>query len=218
MSTETRTDRPARLTATTGRPNLVLLGAVAVVFLAGLAALIVTLLDDGTAEATNFDTAVATVQGTALDPLTDRTDDSAVGEPAPVIEGLDLEGTALRAPASGRPTVLLFLAHWCPHCQAEVPVVQDWVDAGNLPEGVDLIAVATAMSSNRPNYPPAEWLTNEQWTVPTLADASSSAAIAYGLSKFPFWVAVDADGTMVERRSGELTAGQISELVAVANG
>jgi cytochrome c biogenesis protein CcmG/thiol:disulfide interchange protein DsbE len=202
--------------AAASRPNLLLIGAIAVVILAALAALVVTLVRDEETPEADFDTAVSTVEGPALELFPDTGGDPAVGEQAPTVSGPGRDGTTLVAPADGRPTVLLFLAHWCPHCQAEVPVVGDWVEAGNLPESVDLVGVATATSENRPNYPPSSWLDRENWPVSTIADASGVAAQAYGLSAFPFWVAIDANGTVVERRTGELTPAQLSELVALA--
>jgi hypothetical protein len=51
--------------------------------------------------------------------------------------------------------------------------------------------------------------------VPVLADdEQSSAATAYGLSAFPFFVAVDAGGKVVARHSGELTPAQLDQLAA----
>src|SRR4029450_5388117 len=95
------------------------------------------------AEAPAFDRAEATVDGTALPVLPEAGDDPAVGRAAPVLQGQDLDGGQVTQPTSGRPTIILFLAHWCPHCQREVPLVQEWSDAGQLPEDVDLVAVAT---------------------------------------------------------------------------
>lgn len=81
--------------------------------------------------------------------------DTAQGTPAPAFTASTLDGKrAGYDPAADGPTLLLFLAHWCPHCQREVPVVQDWLDGGGLPDGVNLLAVATAIDPSRPNYPP----------------------------------------------------------------
>ena len=122
------------------------------------------------------------------------------------------DGTAITA--DGTAKLLLFLAHWCPHCQAEVPVVQDWVDAGSLPADVELISVSTAIDPGRPNYPPDAWLDREGWTAPVIVDESGAVADAYGLSAFPFWVFVNADGTVAGRLSGELTPEQLDTVVA----
>ena len=161
---------------------------------------------------TAFDTAVSTVGGSRLAELPDEGIDPAVGLLAPTLRGEDLDGEKVRIPTTGKPTVVLFLAHWCPHCRAEVPVVQQWIDAGRRPEGVELVGVATAMDPGRPNYPSSDWLADEAWTSPVLADGDNHAASAYGLSAFPFWVAVGADGRVVERVTGELTEPQIDAL------
>ena len=214
----TRTS-PVRPTPADSKPrsNLVLLGAIAAVIVAALVAFVVVMVtgDDDSTAMTDFDTAEATVSGSALAPLPADGPDSAINHTAPVISGNGRDGERLTAPESGRPTVLLFLAHWCPHCQAEVPVVQDWLDAGNLPDEVDLVGVATAMSADRPNYPPSAWLDREKWDVPTIADATGVAARSYGLSAFPFWVAIDGSGKVVERRTGELSPAEISAFVAL---
>ncbi|MGH9212408.1 MAG: TlpA family protein disulfide reductase [Acidimicrobiales bacterium] len=193
-----------------------LLGVIAGVIVVGLVALVVTLVQDRDAASTPFDTAVAAAAGSALPSFEDPTADPAIGRVAPLVEGTDRDGNALVAPATGQATVLLFVAHWCPHCQAEAPVVQDWIEHGERPEGVDVVGVSTATRSNRPNYPPSAWLADEEWTVPTISDASGVAAMAYGATSFPFWVAVAADGTVVERRTGALRPGQITQLARVA--
>jgi len=47
-------------------------------------------------------------------------------------------------------------------------------------------------------------------------DAQNSAATALGTSGFPFFVAVDAQGKVVVRGSGELTMDQVSQLIESA--
>jgi cytochrome c biogenesis protein CcmG, thiol:disulfide interchange protein DsbE len=163
----------------------------------------------------------ATVTGDALPPLPDDGDDPAVGRPVPTLSGTGLDGEPLTIPTGGRPTMVVFLAHWCPHCRAEVGVVQDWIDEGGLPSGVDLVAVSTAADDRRPNFPPAAWLDGEGWTAPVLVDGDDAAARAVGLTAFPFFVAVDGQGDVVRRTSGELSTdaltGIAAELVATAS-
>jgi thiol-disulfide isomerase/thioredoxin len=192
---------------------MVALGAV---IAATFAALLVSLVRGEVVVDTDFDAAAATVQGAPLVELPEDRADPAVGQPAPTLRGDDLDGDPVVAPTRGRPTVVLFLAHWCPHCRAEVPVVQRWLDENRRPAGVDLVTVATAMDPARPNYPTSRWLEDEDWTSPTLADGDNQAASAYGLAAFPFWVVVGADGEVVERRTGELTAEEIDDLFARA--
>lgn len=161
------------------------------------------------------DTAPVAVRG---DPLPDfqggGEEDPAIGMPAPVLEGTSVEGDPLTIdPAESAPAAVVFLAHWCPHCQAEVTRMQSWLDEQDAPAGVSLHGVSTLVDSSQPNYPPAAWLEREGWSVTTLADdEESSAAGAYGLRGTPFWVFVDGDGQVAMRRAGEL---EIDELESI---
>jgi cytochrome c biogenesis protein CcmG, thiol:disulfide interchange protein DsbE len=190
--------------------------AIAAVAMAAVVALTASLVNGDEETVNAFDSAGATVDGTDLARFATTEDDPDVGRAAPVIEGRDRDGDEITTPEAGRPTILLFVAHWCPHCQAEVPVVQDWVDDGGLPDDVDLVTVATSIDDSRPNYPPSDWLSDEGWTSPTVADADGSAAEAYGLSAFPYWVVVDSSGRVVLRTTGELTHDQLDQLVETA--
>ena len=155
--------------------------------------------DDGTALAT----AEVTVRGDALPTLAEG-DDPAVGTAAPELEGVSIDGTPTTVEATGEPTLLAFLAHWCPHCQAELPRLVDLAEAGEL-DGVRTVAVLTGTDESRPNYPPGEWLEREGWAGEVLVDdADQPAAAAYGLSSYPFLVLVDADGEVLARSAGEL--------------
>jgi cytochrome c biogenesis protein CcmG/thiol:disulfide interchange protein DsbE len=149
------------------------------------------------------------ITGTSLPPLESPTNDAAVGMIIPTVTApggsIALDGTA---------KILLFLAHWCPHCQAEVPLVQAWVDGGSLPPSVELISVSTAIDPARPNYPPDAWLEREGWTAPVIVDETGSVGDAYGLTAFPYWVFVDAAGQVVGRITGELTTEQLDTIAA----
>ena len=173
--------------------------------------------DKGSATSTGVEqTRAVVVTGDPLAPHGDG-EDAAVGGTAPELDGARFDGTAMRIGADGRPKVLVFLAHWCPHCQREVPVLADWLAANGTPDDVDLYGVATSTTPDRPNYPPSAWLEREDFTVPTLADdAEGSAAQAFGLSGFPYFVALDADNRVVARASGELTVAQWEALIEQA--
>ena len=55
------------------------------------------------------------------------------------------------------------------------------------------------------------------YDVPTLVDdAEATAANAYGLSGFPFAVAIDADGQVVARTSGEVGSEGLEQLAQLA--
>lgn len=143
--------------------------------------------------------------------------DAALGAVAPQLAGARFDGTSLAISADGRSKVLVFLAHWCPHCEREVPVLADWLSTNGAPHDVDLYAIATSTTPDRPNFPPSAWLEREGWKVPTLADSTDSlAAQAFGLTVFPYFVAVDRQNHVVARLSGELTIQQWEALLGRA--
>ncbi len=154
------------------------------------------------------------IAGQSLPPYADSATDPAVGMIAPSINGASFDGSALNV-RPGTPTLLVFLAHWCPHCQREVPVLTDWAASGQVPDGVDVVGIATATDKLRPNYPPSSWLADEEFPFPVIADSESSAAAeAYGLSGYPFFVLLDADGAVVARTSGEVDPATLTSLLS----
>lgn len=144
------------------------------------------------------------VQGTPLPQFSSAADDPAVGAKAPIVTGQRFDGTPITLQANGKPTVIFFLAHWCPHCNREVPaLVNEWTAHG-LPKGIQLLSVATGSDPNAPNWPPSTWLAEEKWPVPALADSEGfDAAAAYGLTSYPFFVMLKPDGTVFLRNAGE---------------
>ncbi len=148
--------------------------------------------------------------GESLPPFSEGAADPAIGMAAPVVQGEDFDGNAVSIGGAGTPMGVVFLAHWCPHCQVEVPRVQQWLDAGGGVPGVEIRSVATSMNSARENYPPSAWLEREGWTSPVMRDsASDDALLAYGAGAFPYWVFLDADGNVVRRSAGELSVDQL---------
>jgi thiol-disulfide isomerase/thioredoxin len=170
----------------------------------------------GKGESSGQQTQPVVVEGTALPAFVVGSEsDAAVGQVPPTLEGKSFDGTPITIdPGDGQPKVVIFAAHWCPHCQAEVPRIVEWQQAGLLPDGVDVYGVSTGTTSTRPNYPPSAWLEREGWPFPTMADAADNvAAQAWGLSSYPFFVVLDADGKVVQRASGELTQEQFVALL-----
>ena len=139
-------------------------------------------------------------------PATTPTDTSATGFAAPSVQGEDFDGNAIAIANDGRAKAIVFLAHWCQHCQAEVPRVQAWLDSGGGVEGVDMYSVATAMDSTRDNFPASDWLDREGWTVPVIRDDADNTVLrSYGAGGFPYWVFVRPDGTVALRTVGQTT-------------
>jgi len=151
----------------------------------------------------------AVIAGQPLVAFADPANDAAIGQTIPTVTS----PTASIA-LDGRAKVLLFVAHWCPHCQREVPLIQAWINAGGLPADVDLVTISTGIDPGRPNYPPEAWLAREGWTPPVIVDSTNEVASAYGLSAYPFFVFVNADGTVHERLSGELPTADLAARIS----
>lgn len=161
------------------------------------------------------------VIGVSLSQFTDEANDDAVGQPAPDLDGVSLKGDRIEIDqADGRGKIFGFFAHWCPHCQAEVPLLVDYLETNRLPENVDFHAISTAVDESRDNYPPIDWFDTENWPFPVLDDSQMSAiAAGFGLSAFPFFVVVDGDGAVVQRIAGGLPdEAAIAALIALAEG
>ncbi len=214
-------NRRARPATPANRRSLPLVPVV--VGLVVLAAVVAALLsaggDDDTETGTDAgleQTRPVTVTGDALPPLGEGPD-PAVGAVAPEVRGAGFDGEPVSITHDGTPKLLVFLAHWCPHCQREVPVIVDWLEERGRPDGVDVYAIATGTSPDRPNYPPSEWLAREGLDVPTLADdEEGTAANAFGLTAYPYFVVLDGEGRVVVRGSGELGPDQLDALVEAA--
>jgi len=222
MTTTKARPRPRRAAPPSKRlPILPLaIGAVIVVLAIGLAIALVAGGED--ASPTNGDLAAfapVTVQGTNLTGFTATEGDPAVGAESPLLVGETPEGTAVEVggTSAGEPTLIAFLAHWCPHCQAELPLLVDLQEEGAF-DDIRTVAVLTGTDEAAPNFPPAEWLQEEGWAGDVLVDDEAmTAATAYGLAGYPFMVMLDADGRVVTRTSGELPAGDVVALVEAAS-
>ena len=113
--------------------------------------------------------------------------------------GQDYAGHTVTIAPTGKPMLVIFAAHWCPHCQREVPLIQQWINAGKAPPDVELRSVSTGIDPTAPNYPPEAWFESVGWTVPLIVDPTNSVATAYGLSSYPYFVLLDGKGAVVSR-------------------
>ena len=182
-------------------------------------------VDDGTDRVDPFHRPVSVIG----DPLPELSaeiqfggvDDPAIGLQVPVVSGVDYEGNEIAIdPASDGPTMVVLLAHWCPHCDAEIPVLDEWRDAGEIPDGLNIVGVSTGVSADAPNYPPDEWLQEMDWQWPVLADdrapdadSPAPAMGAYGGTSYPTFVIVDADGRVRQRLTGAVPIDDLAPIV-----
>ena len=156
------------------------------------------------------------VSGTALPRFEQLEDDPAVGRTPPVVVSTDLlTGDIVRITNQGRPVVIAFYAHWCPHCQAEVADLTEWLETNELPSGVDFYAVSVLEDATRGNHPPEKWLRDEGWQHPVIADTPAMSVVdAFGLASVPYLVAVDANNEVVLRFAGNVGPAQLASFFA----
>jgi len=197
-----------------------IVGAIIAVIIGGAAIVAISSSgsDSNTSSGNISEFSEITVAGDAL-PAFDSTSsatDTAIGMQAPIVSGNGFTGTEITTDGAGTPTLLVFLAHWCPHCQREVPLLVQWEKDGKTPTGVDVIAVATGTDPANPNYPPSEWLAREEFPAlwPVIADSNDKkAANAFGLSGYPYFVLVDAQGKVFKRASGEVAMDDLTAMI-----
>lgn len=161
------------------------------------------------------------VTGSALAPLGDSGNDVAVGSEAPVLRGYDFAGAPVNVVPgeTGDPVMLVFLAHWCPHCNREVPRLVQWHDEGLVPKNLRVVGITTSSRNDQPNWPPSEWIDKFGWPFEVMADSrEQDAASAYGVDGFPFMVILDGRGKVALRMSGEREVSEIVSAVESAIG
>ncbi len=164
-----------------------------------------------------------TVTGDRLPPLgQDGSTDPLEGQgvAAPSATALTMDGTEVTVGAGADTAqVIVFLAHWCPVCQQEVPLLTEYVDGGGIPADVELVAVMTGLDPGRPNWPPDEWLEREGLTATVVRDDENGTLLGtFGLGAYPAWAVVGADGTLVGRRTGLLDGAGLGILIEAAQG
>jgi thiol-disulfide isomerase/thioredoxin len=148
-----------------------------------------------------------------------ETNDPAVGKDAPALQmyGFNGQRFTIDPGVDGKPLMLVFLAHWCPHCNAEIPVLNEWSTQGLVPDDLNVIGIATGSRADQPNYPPSKWLGDMQWSWAALPDSDKNeAAFAYGVTGFPTFVVVGGDGLVKYRGSGEKSLEEVDALVKAA--
>ena len=138
--------------------------------------------------------------------------------PAPTFSAPNENSEIISIEKNGNAKALVFLAHWCGYCQKEVPIVQNLIDTVGVPDGVEVIAIATAIDRGRENYPPQKWLADEGWSELQLYDLEREIGTAYGLNAFPYWVFLDKDLNVVARQTGNIPENIVlAQLVQLAN-
>lgn len=130
-----------------------------------------------------------------------------VGQPAPEFTLETLSGDSLRLDdlTGERPLVLNFWATWCVPCIQEHRVLMDLerVHAGE-------VELAGVLYQDRAGNAEA-WMRERGGGWPVLIDPGSDTAIRYGISGVPETFFITADGTVLHKHVGPVTAPVLQE-------
>jgi thiol-disulfide isomerase/thioredoxin len=137
----------------------------------------------------------------------------AIGAAAPDFSAKASDGSTItKADIAGKPTLMVFFASWCPHCQAEAPKLKALAEAN---PDVNLVFLGVGYQDTQKGI----WDFQSKFSlpVPTYDDGGKAASV-YGVSSFPTLVSVDKTGTIRDRDTGEVTPDRLNSLVAKAKG
>jgi peroxiredoxin len=116
-----------------------------------------------------------------------------VGKFAPDFTLKNLEGNSVSLSSQrGHPVVLFFWATWCPYCEHEIPVLEDFHK--NLKdEGLVILTVDVGESSAQAR----EYRASHDLTLPILNDSGENIFRLYGGRAFPTNYFIDVNGRVV---------------------
>ncbi len=137
----------------------------------------------------------------------------AIGAVAPDFSAKAKDGSTItKADIAGKPTLLVFFASWCPHCQAEVPKLKALAAANP-----DLKMVFIGVGYNDTQQGIWDFQSKFALPVPTYDDGGKAASV-YGITSYPTLVSVDTNGVIRDRDTGEVSPDRLTALVAKAHG
>lgn len=125
-----------------------------------------------------------------------------VGERIPTFVAPELSGgTVSWDDVAGSPAVLPVWASWCPHCQAELPVLDRVME--DYPD-VAFLTVVTDVGG-QPGPTPEQYMRDQGLEFPVAVDdADATLARGLGVTGFPTLYFVNSDGTVALQLGGEV--------------
>ncbi|MGI9624841.1 MAG: TlpA family protein disulfide reductase [Acidimicrobiales bacterium] len=198
------------------RRRLIRWGALAAVAVALVVVIAALAADDSGNESSDL-----AFNGVPLPAFTGSGTDEAVGLKAPLFVTNDLDGNRTVVGGGGGPNdtakIVVFVAHWCPTCQRELPELTEWLAANDLPNDVEIVVVSTFEDAQRGNHPPKAWVEAVGWPEPVMVDSGGGEiAAAFGMSSVPSWVVLDNTNFVMVRGTGPVAGSSLDYLVELA--
>ena len=140
-----------------------------------------------------------------------RTEELAVGEAVPAFSAPGLDGGVVAwSDYVSAPAVLSVWAPWCPHCQVELPILDDVMR--EFP-AVGFVTVVTAIE-DQPGPTPEEYMRENDLAFPVAVDdEAGTIASSLGIQGFPTLYFVASDGTVVQVEAREMDAEELRQIV-----
>lgn len=137
----------------------------------------------------------------------------AIGVAAPNFSAKASDGSVItKADIAGKPTLMVFFASWCPHCQAEAPKLKALAEAN---PGLKVVAIGVGYNDTQKGI----WDFQSKFSLPfPTYDDGGKAASVYGITSYPTLVSVDKNGMIADRDTGEVSPDRLNSLVAKAKG
>ena len=136
-------------------------------------------------------------------PATTTVQGNQVGNLAPDFQLNNLEGKSVSLSDFRGKTVLLdFWVTWCPHCQAERPLIQQIYDKR---QDKDIAVLTIDIIGTRPSETPAnltDFMQKNKYTFPVLLDVNREVTKSYDIKFTPTHFLIDKDGIIREIRTG----------------
>ena len=107
----------------------------------------------------------------------------------------------------GKPAVINFFASWCGPCKMEMPHFDEAYKAYG--DTIEFMMVDLCAYGNDTKENAKKLVADGGWTFPVYFDTEGSATTAYSVRSMPTTIFVSADGELVGKRVGALSAAQL---------
>ena len=113
----------------------------------------------------------------------------------------------------GKPIVLNFFASWCGPCKSEMPDFEAaYKEHG---DEVQFLMINLTDGYYETVESASSFIEQSGYTFPVFYDTSSSAAVAYSVVSIPTTYFIDAEGNIVAKATGALSAKSLAEGIAL---